>query len=134
MRILIVDDSELIRDRLKESLVTIENVTIIGEATNGVRALQVISEKKPDFVILDIRMPKMNGIGVLENLRLQGSKIKTCIFTNHPYQQYKQKCLAEGADYFFRKTEDFNEVISLASKLATNYSKPIMNNVSCKSF
>ena len=120
MRILIVDDSELLRDRLRDSLIAIKDIEIIGEATNGVEAMQIISEKCPDFVILDIRMPKMNGIAVLENLKAQGCKSTICIFTNYPYPQYKQKCLAEGADYFFYKSQDFNKVINLASNLSVN--------------
>ena len=94
---------------------------IIGEATNGVEALQIINEKTPDFVILDIRMPEMSGIAVLEKLKARGNKSTICIFTNHPYPQYKQKCLAEGANYFFYKSQDFDKVINLANKLSFNY-------------
>jgi DNA-binding NarL/FixJ family response regulator len=120
MKILIVDDSELLRDRLRDSLMTIKEVEIVGEATNGIEALKMIKEKNPDFVVLDIRMPGMSGITVMGKMKEQGSKSKICIFTNYPYSQYKQKCLAEGADYFFDKNQDFNEVINLVTKLSVN--------------
>ncbi len=113
-----VDDSVMLRERLKDSIQKIKDVEIVGEATNGIDALQMIKDKKPDFVILDIRMPDMNGIKVLEQMKKDGSKCKVCIYTNYPYPQYKQKCFAEGADYFFDKNQDFNEIIDLIKKLS----------------
>lgn len=120
MRILIVDDSKLLRDRLRDSLKIIKGVVIVGEATNGIDALQIIHDKTPDFIILDIRMPEMNGIKVLEKIKEQGIKRTICIFTNYPYKQYKQKCFDLGADYFFDKNQDFINVINLVGKLSNN--------------
>jgi CheY-like chemotaxis protein len=70
-------------------------------------ALTVIKEKQPDLVVLDIRMPGLNGIEVLKKMKEHGLRCKICILTNYPQQQYKEKCLTEGADYFFDKNKDF---------------------------
>jgi len=118
MKIVIADDSEMLRERIKSSLKEIDNVEIIGEATNGNEAIKIILETNPDFVLLDIRMPELNGIEVLKKMKENGSKSKTCIFTNYPYSQYKVKCMEEGADYFFDKNKDFQEIKSLIAKLA----------------
>lgn len=118
MRIVIADDSELLIDRIKESLKDIKEVEIVGVAKNGIEALKIIQEKNPDFVLLDIRMPELNGIEVLKKMKENGSKSKVCIFTNYPYSQYKEKCKEEGADYFFHKDIDFQEVINLIVQLA----------------
>jgi YesN/AraC family two-component response regulator len=120
MKILIVDDSKLIRDRLIESLLAIKDVEIAGEATNGIEALQIINNTTPDFIIMDIRMPEMNGITVLEKMKEQGSKSKVCIFTNYPHLQYKQKCFKMGTEYFFDKNNDFQELINLVTRLSDN--------------
>ena len=64
MKIVIADDSSLLRDRMKSLLNSIKNVSVVGESENGVEALQLIREKDPDLVFLDIRMPGMNGIEV----------------------------------------------------------------------
>jgi YesN/AraC family two-component response regulator len=120
MKILIVDDSEMIRRRLMDSLSGIQNIEIIGEAGNGIEAMQQIENKTPDFIIMDIRMPEMNGIAVLEKLKEQRIKSKVCILTNYPYLQYRQKCLKEGADYFFDKNRDYQEVISLVNQLSNS--------------
>jgi Response regulator containing a CheY-like receiver domain and an HTH DNA-binding domain len=75
-----------------------------------VDALKLIREKEPDLAILDIRMPEMNGIEVLKKIRELKMKVKVCILTNYPYPIYKRRCLEAGADYFLRKTEDFEEI------------------------
>jgi DNA-binding NarL/FixJ family response regulator len=118
MKIVIADDSDMLRERIRNSLKDIDNVEIVGEAANGVEAIKIIREKFPDFILLDIRMPELNGIEVLKNMKKNGSKSKTCIFTNYPYSQYKVKCMEEGADYFFDKNKDFQEIKNLIAELA----------------
>lgn len=113
MRILIVDDSNLLRDRIREAIFEIDNTGIVDEATNGIEALKMIHEKKPDFIVLDIRMPKMSGISVLEKMKEQNIKTTVCIFTNHPKEQYMQACIKRGADNFLDKNKDFNALIKL---------------------
>lgn len=113
MRILIVDDSNLLRDRIREAIFEIDNTGIVDEATNGIEALKMIHEKKPDFIVLDIRMPKMSGISVLEKMKEQNIKTTVCIFTNHPSEQYMQACIKRGADNFLDKNKDFNALIKL---------------------
>jgi two-component system response regulator YesN len=118
MKIIIVDDSDMLRERIKESLKDINKVEIVGEAKNGIEAIKIIKEKNPDFVLMDIRMPELNGIEVLKQMKKTGSKSKVCIFTNYPYSQYKEKCMAEGADYFFDKNNDFQEIKNLIAQFA----------------
>jgi len=120
MKIVIADDSDMLRERIKESLKEVENVDIVGEAKNGIEALKIIQEKNPDFVLLDIRMPEVCGIEVLKKMKETGSKSKVCIFTNYPYSQYKEKCMTEGADYFFDKSNDFQEIKDLIEQLLQN--------------
>jgi YesN/AraC family two-component response regulator len=83
---------------------------VLYEARNGLEALRLIVEIKPDLVILDIRMPEMNGIEVLKKIRESKIQVKICILTNYTYPHYKLKCYEAGADYFLRKTEDFEDL------------------------
>jgi two-component system response regulator EvgA len=118
MKIVIADDSSLMRDRIKGILNDINNVFVVGEAENGVDALQLIREKEPDMVILDIRMPGMNGIEVLKKIRELKMKVKVCILTNYPYVQYKERCFAEGASYFFDKNQSMDELMEVITTIA----------------
>jgi YesN/AraC family two-component response regulator len=110
MKIVIADDSSLVRDRIRALLNSINNVSIVGEAENGADALKIIMEKEPDLAILDIRMPEMNGIELLKIIRELKMNVKIIILTNYPYSQYRKRCIEAGADYFLIKTEDFEEI------------------------
>jgi DNA-binding NarL/FixJ family response regulator len=110
MKIVIADDSYLLRDRIKSLLNGLKEKLVIYEAGNGVESLQLIEDKKPDLAILDIRMPEMNGIEVLKKIRMLKMKTRVCMLTNYPYPQYKKRCFEAGADYFISKTEDFEDI------------------------
>ena len=118
MRIVIIDDSDLLRKTVARACKEIKNVEIVGEAKDGLTALEVIKDQQPDLIILDIRMPGLNGISVLEKMKEEGTRCKICILTNYPQQQYKEKCLAEGADYFFDKNKDFKLMLNTIEMLA----------------
>ena len=120
MKIVIADDSDMVRERIKESLKNISTVEIVGEATNGKEAVKIIHEVSPDFVLLDIRMPELNGIEVLKKIKSRDNKIKVCVFTNFPFLPYKTKCAEEGAVYFFDKNENIQVIRNLIEQLSLN--------------
>jgi DNA-binding NarL/FixJ family response regulator len=118
MTIVIADDSMLLRERIRDLLKSYKNVTIVGEAENGSEALKLIIEKVPNLAILDVRMPDMNGIEVLKKIREIGLDVKICMLTNYPYKQYRDRCLSEGANYFFDKNLAIDELKNVISRLA----------------
>ena len=83
MRILIVEDSRLARQELKSLLSQIGNYSIIGESDNGLQAVELIREKNPDLIFLDIHLPGQNGFEVLEKL----DQLPLVIFTT-AYDEY----------------------------------------------
>jgi YesN/AraC family two-component response regulator len=117
MKIVIADDSSLLRDRIKSLVISVNNNSVVYEAENGADALQIIKKREPDLVILDIRMPEMNGIEVLKKIRELKMKVKVCILTNYAYPIYKRRCFEAGADFFLRKTEDFEEIEIIVSDM-----------------
>ncbi len=115
MKIVIADDSVLLRDRIKNLLNNLNSKFKLYEAKNGTEALELITEKEADLAILDIRMPDMNGFEVLKRIRELKIKIRVCILTNYPYSQYRKRCIEEGADYFLDKNIDFQKVSEIIS-------------------
>lgn len=120
MKVVIADDSSLWRDRIKRMLNGNYNISVVGEAENGVEAMQLIQENEPDLVILDIRMPEMNGIEVLKKIRALKMETRVCILTNYPYPQYRKRCVEEGTDYFLSKTDDFEQIEIIVSDMLRN--------------
>jgi len=110
MNLFIADDSPLLRERLASLVSNLEDVALVGEASNASEAIEAIRRLKPDVVILDIRMPGGNGIRVLKAIKGHATAPTVIMLTAFPYPQYREKCLAAGADYFFDKTTEFDRV------------------------
>jgi DNA-binding NarL/FixJ family response regulator len=120
MKIVIADDSSLMRERLKDEINLCHDVTLCGEASNGKEAFEMIKKINPDLVFMDIRMREMNGIKVLEKIRENHMRTKVCILTNYTYYQYKKRCYEAGADYFLNKTEDFEKISTVITDMLSN--------------
>ena len=119
MKVFIADDSRIMRERLITMLNEFNEIEIIGEAHDGLGAIEGIRTLEPDFLILDIRMPKGNGMDVLKKVQNQNLPLTVAVFTNFPTPQYQKKCMSLGADYFFDKSEDFEKLIAVLKGLAT---------------
>ncbi len=110
LKVLIADDSALLRERLSRLLSLIEGIEIAGAAPDGATALRLVQTLKPDALILDLRMPGGSGLEVLQQIRQAGVRLKVIVLTSFPYPQYRERCLAAGADYFFDKSEELELV------------------------
>lgn len=104
----VVDDSILIRDRLREMLSGLEDTRVIGESGDAMEAVKEILALHPDSVILDIQLPTWSGVEILRNIRNAGIKTHVIILTNLAYPQYREECLEAGADFFLSKSRDFD--------------------------
>ena len=122
MRVLIADDSTLVRERMNDLLLNVPTVEVVGQAGDKDEALRLIAECKPDVVILDIRMPGGNGIEILKIIKDRYPLCTVIMLTNYPYPQYREKCMREGADYFFDKSTEFKKVAEvLGNMIAENH-------------
>ncbi len=117
MKILIVDDSELLRERLIEHLAKLPNAQAFIEAENILEANKLIGELNPNVVITDIRMPGGSGIELVKKIRANDKSTLIIVLTNYPYVQYKEAALEAGANYFFDKTNEFEKVYLTLSEL-----------------
>ena len=117
MRVFIVDDSDLLLQRLGASLSQMQGIEIVGEARDALKATKLILNLKPDVVILDIRMPAGSGIDVLENIKRATPAPQVIMLTNYPYPQYRKKAEDTGAEFFFDKATEFDKVAEALEEL-----------------
>ena len=117
-RVLIVDDSLVLRERLVEMLGAVEGLEIVEPAQNASEAILSLESVCPEFVILDIQMPGGNGIDVLRQIKRECPQTKVAIFTNHAEPQYRTRCIELQADYFLSKSTDSNLLIKIGRELA----------------
>lgn len=120
MKVIIADDSKMLRERISSMLSIIPGVEIVAEAENSHEAIKYIEKLKPDVLILDIRMPNGNGIEVLKSVKQKKLSLIKIILTNYPLQQYKVKCFELGADYFFDKATEFEAVKKVVGDLVNS--------------
>jgi len=114
------DDSQLVRDRLKEVFAETGSIDVIGESGDAEEAMQAIRRLNPDVVILDIRMPGGGGLPVLRDVKSRKLSPVVIVLTSYPYPQYRQTYLAAGADYFFDKIKDIQRLTDVMVELANN--------------
>ncbi|MDD2047051.1 response regulator transcription factor [Pseudomonas putida] len=117
---LIVDDHPVIRSALKISL-TNQGLEIVGDCDNGVDALALIRSLQPDIVILDIGMPKQDGLEVISRIRAEAQPVLILVFTSLPVEVYLNRCIAAGANGFVSKEESIHNLNNAITALLDGY-------------
>lgn len=110
-QVLIVDDSQPIRQRIAALLEESSQIRIIGQAGTGHEGWHTLQHLHPDTVILDIQLPDESGIELLKQIKANFPEIKVIMLTNYDFQQYRRQCRQLGADHFLSKTLEFDKVI-----------------------
>ncbi|WP_340158046.1 response regulator transcription factor [uncultured Maribacter sp.] len=110
-RIVLADDHALVRDGIRSLLETESDLQVIGEASNGKEAIDLVGEVNPDILIIDIRMPVMNGIDAVAELTQSKSSVKTIILSMHDSEEYILKSISSGANGYLLKDTDKSEFI-----------------------
>ena len=108
--IMIADDSDAIRLVLKDIL-SIGKHTIVAEATNGDEAVDLFFENSPDLLLLDLAMPKKDGLTVLKEILGKDAQAKIVLITASDDQKIINQCLEIGATSCISKPFDFNSVL-----------------------
>ncbi len=110
IRVMIADDHSLIREGIRQLLEFDGSIKVIDEACNGEECLEKILTSKPQVLLLDINMPKKNGIEVLEELKKQKSNVKVLILTVHNEVEYLLKAVDIGVDGYILKDSESAEL------------------------
>ncbi|MCI4433327.1 MAG: response regulator [Nitrosopumilus sp.] len=114
--ILIADDSNSIRMILKEILM-IDNHSVIGEAKDGEETIDSYSALHPDLLLLDLTMPKKDGLTVVKEITSKHPDAKIILITGSDDQKFIQLCLDSGALSFILKPFDFKNVLKVVSEI-----------------
>ncbi|HEY4618115.1 MAG TPA: response regulator transcription factor [Flavobacterium sp.] len=118
IRVVLADDHVFVRDGIKSLLETEDNIIVVGEATDGLEALQTVESNKPDLLIVDIRMPHLTGIEVVEKLRNQNNPVKIIVLSMHESEEYVLKSIRAGADGYLLKGSSKEEFLKALHTVA----------------
>jgi len=117
IKLVIADDHHVVRRGLIFFLNTQQDIEIIGEASNGEEALQLIKELHPDIVIMDLSMPKLNGIEATEQIKNEGLPVKVMILTSFYDQDHILPAIEAGAAGYYVKDSDPDELVTAIRKI-----------------
>ncbi|MGU9822137.1 response regulator [Pseudomonas sp. LF090] len=113
-KVLVVDDHPFIRTALR-TLVSEEGYEVVGETDNGVDAISQVRQLTPDLVLLDITMPRLDGIAVIERIRVLEVNTRIIVLTSLSSEHYAARCISAGASGFISKTDELS-VLAQAMK------------------
>ncbi|WP_341220141.1 response regulator transcription factor [Polaribacter atrinae] len=135
INVVLADDHVLVRDGIKALLEDQTGITVIDEASNGKEALEVIAKNKPHVLIVDIRMPEMNGIEVVAEITKNKIDVRTLVLSMHDSEEYVVKSIQAGADGYLLKGASKEEFLKAVNNVAAgdkyftgDVSTIIMNN------
>jgi len=111
IRAIIIDDEELMRTIIKSALMALE-VDVVGEAGNGKDGIKLFDESEPDLVLLDIRMPEMDGLEALTTLKGKNHNVYVVMLTAIDDADVIDECMIAGAKDYLKKGIPVSEIIT----------------------
>ena len=116
-RIVIAEDHTILREGLRSLLSSNPDLEIVGEAEDGRSAIRCIDEFRPDLVLMDLSMPKMNGLDAIAEVKNQYPDTKVLVLTVHKAEEYVFESLKAGADGYLLKDATHAELVMAIKKV-----------------
>lgn len=110
IKVMLADDHILMREGIRQLLEFDGSIEVIAEANDGDECIEVLQEMKPQILLLDINMPKKNGIEVLEEIKKRNIDVKVLILTVHNETEYLMKAIEIGVDGYILKDSESSEL------------------------
>ncbi len=118
IRVVLAEDHTLVRDGIRTLLGLVSDITLVGEAPDGEEAMRVVEETKPDILLLDMRMPKADGLRVVTELARRGSLPPTLVLTTFDEEETALAIIAAGARGFLLKDVTLERLVDAVRVVA----------------
>ena len=112
IRVLVVDDHAILRDGIRSLLESQEDIIVVGEAGDGSEAIELVDKLLPDIVLMDISMPKTNGLEATRVIRERFPQVKVLILTQHDNREYIAPALSAGVSGYVLKRSGRREMLN----------------------
>ena len=120
IKVLIADDHRILREGLNNLLENENDISVVGEATNGREAVALAGELKPDVVIMDISMPDLNGIEATRRLVYSGTGIRVLALSMYSDSRFVKQMIEAGASGYLLKDSAFGELVTAIRSVAAD--------------
>ncbi|BAU50043.1 LuxR family transcriptional regulator [Sulfurifustis variabilis] len=112
LRIMLAEDHTILRDGLRALLMLDAGIEVVGEVDNGLSALRSIGSLRPDLVLMDLSMPKMDGLAAIREIKRRHPEVKILALTVHKTEEYIRAALNAGADGYVLKDASKAELMA----------------------
>lgn len=117
-RVVLADDNKAVREEIKRLLSRVNDIQVIGEAEDGSKAIELVSTLNPDVLLLDVEMPKMNGVEVAREMKRKKINTPILVLSTYDDPEYIQGMLANGAAGYLIKDEAPERIIEAVRGVA----------------
>ena len=118
IRVLLADDQELVRSGFRLILDLTEGIEVVGEAADGREAVRLAKELQPDVVLMDVRMPELDGIEATRRLRQAGAEARVLVLTTFDLDEYVYEAVRAGASGFLLKDAPREQLVTAVLTVA----------------
>ena len=118
LRVLLVEDSRVLAERLRESLDTLDNVEVVGLVADETAAVAAVRDQRPDVIILDLQLKEGTGFGVMQ--RLGETRPVIIVFTNYMLPEYQRIASSLGVQHFLNKSMDYERLPQLLQEIGAS--------------
>ncbi len=118
IRVLLADDQELVRSGFRLILDLTEGIEVVGEAADGREAVRLAKELQPDVVLMDVRMPELDGIEATRRLRQAGAEARVLVLTTFDLDEYVYEAMRAGASGFLLKDAPREQLVTAVLTVA----------------
>ena len=123
VRVLLVDDHDLVRRGMRTMLETDDSIEVVGEAQDGSEVLALVEETFPDVVLVDVVMPNVDGIAATSQIKDAFPNIGVVVLSGHDERQFVFDAVKAGASGYLLKTADLDEVLETVKTVASGQAK-----------
>jgi len=131
MNILLVDDHQIVRDGLRVCLQGNEQYTVVGEAADGLAAIRLAKELKPDLIVMDVAMPGLNGIEATREIHGSGCMAKIICLSMHADREFIVEAFRAGVVGYMIKSSAFKELLYALKEVIAGrkYISPVITDI-----
>ncbi len=116
-RVLIADDHALVREGMRTMLASVPDLEVVGEAENGRKALELCRELEPDLVLMDVRMPEMDGLAATKEIKGECPETSVLIITTHESPEYLMDAIRAGAAGYVLKDSTKQQLLNAVQRV-----------------